>query len=76
MHNLENEIRSVFLEKLENFEKENKIIFDTSAKDKLIYNYLNTILIEKDIEIEDWLTENKEDILYVYKEELHEQIDD
>lgn len=75
MRNLEEEIKDTFFEKLKEFEEYNEIVFDDSAKDKLLSNYINTLIIEKDIEPDYWLIENKDDILYVYKEELHEKID-
>lgn len=69
-----NELKDKFIQhfnkEVSKYEKENKYIFTDNLKAKLANSYMSTVLIEKDIEVIDWLNENIENILEIYKDEI------
>ena len=55
---------------LTKYEKENLIKFSDNARVKLADSYVSTLLMEKDIEVNDWIEENIDEILSNYKDEI------
>lgn len=65
-----NKIIQAFDKGLSKYEKDNAIKFSESARVKLADSYVLTLLIEKDIEVNDWIEENIDEILFNYKDEI------
>ena len=55
---------------LTKYEKEFSIKFSDNARVKLADSYASTLVMEKDIEVNDWIEENIDEILSNYKDEI------